>query len=156
MDVSRSFLFFIGFTLFIYYIKNGILYVITITALFNIWKYIYYHKYYSCTILVNANIYSKFKIYTNISQFNNCSSTFWSSILLCDLWNNFAGRGQILSIGFDVGTQISVYNSYGEPGKYESFNLRFVDPMFNDTPNRVGFSLFYQFHPYFHSLIFKY
>ena len=60
-------------------------------------------------------------------------------------FNNFAGRGQILSIGFDVGTQISVYNSYGEPGKYESFHLRFVDPMFNDTPNRVGFSLFYQF-----------
>ena len=60
-------------------------------------------------------------------------------------FNNFAGRGQMLSFGFDVGTQISVYNNYGQPGKYESFHLRFVDPMFNDTPNRIGFSLFYQY-----------
>ena len=60
-------------------------------------------------------------------------------------FNNFLGMGQMLSFGFDVGTQVSVYNNYGTPGKYESFHLRFVDPMFRDTPNRIGFSLFYTF-----------
>ena len=60
-------------------------------------------------------------------------------------FNNFLGKGQVLSFGFDVGTQVSVYNNYGKPGKYESLNLRFMDPMFKDTPNRIGFSLFYQF-----------
>ena len=49
------------------------------------------------------------------------------------------------SFGFDVGTQVSVYNNYGTPGKYESVHLRFVDPMFRDTTNRIGFSLFYTF-----------
>ena len=60
-------------------------------------------------------------------------------------FNNFLGRGQILSFGFSVGTQVSVMNNYGTPGKYESFNIRFMDPMFRDTPNRIGFSLFYTF-----------
>jgi len=60
-------------------------------------------------------------------------------------FNNFMGKGQVLSLGFDVGTQVSVYNNYGKPGKYESFQVRFVDPMFKDTPNRIGFSLFYRF-----------
>ena len=60
-------------------------------------------------------------------------------------FNNFLGKGQVFSFGFDVGTQVSVYNNYGTPGKYESLNLRFMDPMFKDTPNRIGFSLFYQF-----------
>ena len=60
-------------------------------------------------------------------------------------FNNFMGRGQILSFGFNVGTQVSVYNNYGKPGKYESIEMRFMDPMFNDTPNRIGFSLLYRF-----------
>jgi outer membrane protein insertion porin family len=60
-------------------------------------------------------------------------------------FNNFMGRGQILSFGFNVGTQVSVYNNYGKPGKYESVEMRFMDPMFNDTPNRIGFSLLYRF-----------
>ena len=60
-------------------------------------------------------------------------------------FNNFLGKGQVLSFGFNVGTQVSVMNNYGTPGKYESFNIRFMDPMFRDTPNRIGFSLFYTF-----------
>ena len=60
-------------------------------------------------------------------------------------FNNFLGKGQILSFGFDIGTQVSVYNAYGTPAKYESFHIRFMDPMFRDTPNRIGFSLGYQF-----------
>ncbi len=60
-------------------------------------------------------------------------------------FNNFQGRGQVLSVGFEVGTQMSVMNNYGTPGKYESFNIRFMDPMFRDTPNRIGFSIFYTF-----------
>ena len=60
-------------------------------------------------------------------------------------FNNFRGKGQILSFGFNVGTQVSMGNYYGQPGKYESVQVRFVDPMFRDTPNRVGFSLFYTF-----------
>ena len=60
-------------------------------------------------------------------------------------FNNFRGKGQILSFGFNVGTQVSMGNYYGRPGKYESFQVRFVDPMFRDTPNRIGFSLFYTF-----------
>ena len=60
-------------------------------------------------------------------------------------FNNFLGRGQVLSFGFSVGTQVSVYNQYGTPGKYESVHVRFMDPMFRDTPNRIGFSLFYTF-----------
>ena len=60
-------------------------------------------------------------------------------------FNNFLGKGQVLSFGFSVGTQVSVMNNYGTPGKYESFNIRFMDPMFRDTPNRIGFSLFYTF-----------
>ena len=58
-------------------------------------------------------------------------------------FNNFRGKGQILSFGFNVGTQVSMGNYYGRPGKYESFQVRFVDPMFRDTPNRIGFSLYY-------------
>ena len=60
-------------------------------------------------------------------------------------FNNFLGKGQVLSFGFSIGTQVSVMNNYGTPGKYESFNVRFMDPMFRDTPNRIGFSLFYTF-----------
>ncbi len=60
-------------------------------------------------------------------------------------FNNFLGKGQVLSFGFDIGTQMSVYNAYGTPAKYESFHVRFMDPMFKDTPNRIGFSLGYQF-----------
>ncbi len=60
-------------------------------------------------------------------------------------FNNFLGKGQVLSFGFDIGTQMSVYNTYGTPAKYESFHVRFMDPMFKDTPNRIGFSLGYQF-----------
>ena len=60
-------------------------------------------------------------------------------------FNNFLGKGQVLSFGFDIGTQMSVYNTYGTPAKYESFHIRFMDPMFKDTHNRIGFSLGYQF-----------
>ncbi|MEA1882356.1 MAG: outer membrane protein assembly factor BamA [Candidatus Marinimicrobia bacterium] len=60
-------------------------------------------------------------------------------------FNNFMGKGQVLSFGFEVGTQVSIYNRYGTPGKYESFHIRFMDPMYKDTPNRIGFSLFYRF-----------
>ncbi len=58
-------------------------------------------------------------------------------------FNNFLGLGQIFSLSFQVGTQYSIYGT--EPAKYRSFSLRFVDPMIWDTPNRVGFSIFYQF-----------
>ena len=33
-------------------------------------------------------------------------------------FNNFLGKGQVLSFGFDIGTQMSVYNTYGTPAKY--------------------------------------
>ena len=59
-------------------------------------------------------------------------------------FNNFLGLGQVLSLSFQVGTQYSLYSG-SEPAKYRSFSFRFMDPMIFDSPNRVGFSLFYQF-----------
>ncbi len=58
-------------------------------------------------------------------------------------FNNFLGLGQVLSLSFQVGTSYSLYRT--EPAKYRSYSFRFMDPMFRDTPNRVGFSLFYRF-----------
>ena len=56
---------------------------------------------------------------------------------------NFRGLGQQFGVFFKVGTQYSVYNQ--DPGKYQSFSLRFVDPMIFDSPNRIGFSLNYSY-----------
>jgi len=56
---------------------------------------------------------------------------------------NFRGLGQQFGVFFRVGTQYSVYNQ--DPGKYQSFSLRFVDPMIFDSPNRIGFSLSYSY-----------
>jgi outer membrane protein insertion porin family len=56
---------------------------------------------------------------------------------------NFRGLGQQFGIFFKVGSQYSVYNQ--DPGKYQSFSLRFVDPMIFDSPNRIGFSLSYSY-----------
>lgn len=58
-------------------------------------------------------------------------------------FNNFRGLGQILSLSAQVGTRFSIYGT--EPAKYQSFSFRFTDPMFRDSPNRIGFSLFYRF-----------
>lgn len=58
-------------------------------------------------------------------------------------FNNFLGLGQVVSLSFQTGTSYSLYRT--EPAKYRSYSFRFMDPMFRDTPNRVGFSLFYRF-----------
>jgi len=58
-------------------------------------------------------------------------------------FNNFRGLGQILAISAQVGTKYSVYGT--TPAKYQSFSFRFTDPMYKDSPNRIGFSLFYRF-----------
>jgi outer membrane protein insertion porin family len=58
--------------------------------------------------------------------------------------NNFRGLGQRFMISLSTGTNYSLYTSV-KPTKYHSFSLSFSDPMINDTPNLVGFSLFYTF-----------
>lgn len=59
-------------------------------------------------------------------------------------FNNFRGLGQSLNLSFNVGTNYSLYTNT-TPSKYRSFSLSFTDPMIWDTPNLVGFSLFYTF-----------
>lgn len=61
-------------------------------------------------------------------------------------FNNFRGLGQQLTISYNVGSQQTVnYYSQNQGAKYESFSVRFMDPMIFDTPNRVGFSFFNSF-----------
>jgi len=56
---------------------------------------------------------------------------------------NFRGLGQQLAVSYNVGAQQSLNYLGGQSGaKYESFSVRFVDPMIFDTPNRVGFSFY--------------
>ena len=57
-------------------------------------------------------------------------------------FNNFRGLGQRLNLSFNTGTNYSVYQT---PSKYRSVSLSFTDPMVMDTPNLVGFSVFYTF-----------
>jgi outer membrane protein insertion porin family len=57
-------------------------------------------------------------------------------------FNNFRGLGQRLNLSFNTGTNYSVYQT---PSKYRSVSLSFTDPMIMDTPNLVGFSVFYTF-----------
>lgn len=59
-------------------------------------------------------------------------------------FTNFRGRGQSLNLSFNVGTNYSFYSNR-EPAKYRSFSIGFTDPMVMDTPNLIGFSLFYSF-----------
>ncbi len=62
-------------------------------------------------------------------------------------FNNFRGLGQQLILSYNVGSQQSLnyYTPDQQSAKYESFNIRFTDPMIFDTPNRVGFSFFNSF-----------
>ena len=61
-------------------------------------------------------------------------------------FNNFRGLGQQLMLSYNVGSQQSVnYYSQNQGAKYESFSVRFMDPMIFDTPNRVGFSFYNSF-----------
>jgi len=57
-------------------------------------------------------------------------------------FNNFRGLGQRVSLSFSTGTNYSVYQT---TSKYRSISLSFTDPMVKDTPNLVGFSIFYTF-----------
>ena len=59
-------------------------------------------------------------------------------------FNNFRGLGQRLNLSFNTGTNYSVYQTRS-PSKYRSVSLSFTDPMVKDTPNLVGFSVFYTF-----------
>jgi outer membrane protein insertion porin family len=59
-------------------------------------------------------------------------------------FNNFRGLGQRFMISINTGTNYSLYSSV-KPTKYHSFSLSFSDPMVRDTPNLLGFSLFYTF-----------
>ena len=61
-------------------------------------------------------------------------------------FNNFRGLGQQLVMSYNVGSQQSLnYYSQNQVAKYESFSVRFMDPMIFDTPNRVGFSFYNSF-----------
>ncbi len=61
-------------------------------------------------------------------------------------FNNFRGMGQQLVMSYQVGSQRSMnYYSANQGSKYESFSIRFMDPMIFDTPNRVGFSFYNSF-----------
>ena len=61
-------------------------------------------------------------------------------------FNNFRGLGQQLTMSYQVGSQRSMnYYSMNQGSKYESFSVRFMDPMIFDTPNRVGFSFYNSF-----------
>ena len=57
---------------------------------------------------------------------------------------NFRGRGQSLTLSFNVGTNYSIYGTTA-PSKYRSASISFTDPMVNDTKNLIGGSIFYQF-----------
>ena len=57
-------------------------------------------------------------------------------------FNNFRGLGQRLNLSFNTGTNYSLTQT---PSKYRSVSLSFTDPMVMDTPNLVGFSVFYTF-----------
>ncbi len=59
-------------------------------------------------------------------------------------FTNFRGLGQRLNLSFNMGTNYSFYTTT-TPSKYRSFSLSFTDPMIYDTPNLVGFSLFYTY-----------
>jgi len=69
-------------------------------------------------------------------------------------FNNFLGRGQQLVFSFEEGTQYSVYTS-GKAAKHRRISISFTDPMINDTPNLIGFSMFYYLRgksPYYYSI----
>lgn len=56
-------------------------------------------------------------------------------------FNNLMGKGQQLIINYQEGTQYQF--SQQQPSKYRNFSFSFADPMVRDTPNLLGFSLFY-------------
>ena len=58
---------------------------------------------------------------------------------------NFRGKGQSLSLSFNVGTNYNVYSLNTDRPKYQSASISFTDPMVNDTKNLIGGSLFYTF-----------
>ena len=58
---------------------------------------------------------------------------------------NFRGRGQSLSLSFNVGTNYNVIRMNNNRPKYRSASISFTDPMVNDTKNLVGGSVFYTF-----------
>ena len=59
-------------------------------------------------------------------------------------FNNFRGLGQRLMFSFNTGTNYSIYTT-STPSKYQSVSLSFTDPMLYDTPNLIGFSIYYSF-----------
>jgi len=59
-------------------------------------------------------------------------------------FNNFRGMGQRLMFSFNTGTNYSIYTT-STPSKYQSISLSFTDPMVYDTPNLIGFSIYYSF-----------
>ncbi len=59
-------------------------------------------------------------------------------------FTNFRGLGQTLNLSFNVGTNYS-FSSSNIPADYRSFSFSFTDPMIYDTPNLVGFSIYYTY-----------
>ncbi len=56
-------------------------------------------------------------------------------------FNNFRGRGQQLKISYQQGARYSIAGTGATP--YKSFSFGFTDPWVFDTPNLVGFNLYY-------------
>ncbi|MGC9363616.1 MAG: outer membrane protein assembly factor BamA [Fidelibacterota bacterium] len=56
-------------------------------------------------------------------------------------FNNFRGRGQQLQVSYQQGTNYSIYGT--RANAYKSASISFTDPWVFDSPNLVGFSIFY-------------
>ena len=56
-------------------------------------------------------------------------------------FNNFRGRGQQLRVSYQQGTNYSIYGT--RTNAYKSASISFTDPWIFDSPNLVGFSIFY-------------
>ena len=57
---------------------------------------------------------------------------------------NFRGLGQQFMISYNIGSRYNFYSSQ-PTSQFKSFSMSFVDPMIFDTPNRVGFSIYYTY-----------
>ena len=59
-------------------------------------------------------------------------------------FSNFRGMGQQFMISYNIGSRYNFYSSQ-PTSQFKSFSMSFVDPMIFDTPNRVGFSIYYTY-----------
>lgn len=56
-------------------------------------------------------------------------------------FDNFRGRGQVVNLSYQRGTGYSITGTGTNP--YQSFSVSYSDPWVFDTPNLVGWSIFY-------------